>query len=194
MNNSIFKYVKNVAGALLVVVSVMAHAQTARPVPGSSITNGSSAANMVIPLLPSDICTASNANCFNSGRLPPSSNGASGSQCGWVPFYSGNIGPRLPCNGNTLAMGNSPVCPAGATLTAYDNKCKGITQGNCGSEEYPSPCDIQVEVPAIGYSLQPATYWTQITDWNCPAGYSPFNVISSGGSNENDYFYTCVKS
>jgi hypothetical protein len=191
--------------ASLMLISLSSQAQPTRrtvtvngqvlPVPDDASTGTARAVvGITIPVVDPGTCTRTNNNCYKPGDQLPTSGGASGSQCGWVPFYSGYIGARLPCNGNTLALGNSPICPAGATLTAYDNKCKGITQGTCGSEDFPYPCDIQVEVPAIGYSLQPATYYTQITNWNCPAGYSPFNVVSGGGSNGNDYFWTCVKS
>jgi hypothetical protein len=139
MNNSIFKYAKCVVGGLLVVVSVMAHAQTARPVPGSSITNGSSAGNMVIPVLPSDICTGSNNNCYNPGTrpLPPSS----GSTPAWTKFFIGQVkcdiyyrgcfqiggdGAIRPYNGNdygykttVVPYGNNEIVSAGSFSFAF---------------------------------------------------------------------------
>jgi hypothetical protein len=205
--------------ASLMLISLSSQAQPTRrtvtvngqvlPVPDDASTGTARAVvGITIPVLPSDICTGSNRNCFNPQNAPIN-NGASGSQCGWIGIYNGYLGSRVPCNGNTLGMGNVANCPAGygpgdrssgfaaGSYQDYTGQCiklEQIAQGDgCGQLGSP-PCYSISTSPLLSYSYIPVGYWTQVSNWNCPSSYTFTQMISGSGSGGNDTFWTCIKS
>ena len=79
-------------------------AQVTRPIPGSSLTSGSASANLVVPLLPSDICTSSNNNCYNA-RTPflPTSSVA---MPAWTRYFIGEVKCDALISTNCFQIGN----------------------------------------------------------------------------------------
>ena len=105
-----------------------ANAQVVRVVPPSSTTNSRAVANMVIPALPANICTAVNNNCLTPGNLGPLALRPDGLnvgtgvrtltyQGGEKYFYSCITGVA-PSNQNEF---DPMICPAGSgpVITGY---------------------------------------------------------------------------
>jgi hypothetical protein len=154
----------------------------------------------VIPTLPPDICTASNGYCNQAAPPPPPV--ASGTQCGWIAAYQGDLSGRIPCQGNTLGMGNIAVCPYGTTLVprfaSGADTCQSPVQvdPSCIPSQGVdgTSCNLVPPVPPSYYTYGPVTKDFMVSDWNCPYSYTFTRIISSGGSNGSDNFSSCVKS
>jgi hypothetical protein len=151
--------------------------------------------------LPIDLCTASNGYCNQAPPPPPPV--ASGTQCGWIAAYQGDLSERIPCQGNTLGMGNIAVCPYGTSLVprygSGADTCQAPVQVDpgcsaTGNAEYGNTCDLVPPVPPSYYTYGPVPKDFMVSDWNCPYGYNFTRIISSGGSNGSDNFSSCVKS
>jgi hypothetical protein len=122
------------------------------------------------------------------------SGGGAGSFCGWVGLYNRAFGSRTSCNGNTLAMGNIPNCPASfAPSLIFPSVCTRSTQYACEGPAGPTTCSGNEEITPISFSFAPASVPIQVTTWNCPSSYTIRTVITGGGSSGEDSFYTCVK-
>jgi hypothetical protein len=163
------------------------------PVPDDATTGTAKAvAAITMPAVDPTICTSTNSNCYTRSSPPPS-NGAAGSQCGWIGLYNQLFGNRSPCLGNTLGYGNVAICAAPAVGPDAYNQCKEWQDVPC----YLDACNATqawVVVPPSGSYFGPVSYVGVLTDWHCPAGYTPTQMIAGGGSNGQDSFYTCIKN
>jgi hypothetical protein len=148
------------------------------------------------PGLPPDICTASNGYC-NQVAPPPSV--ASGSQCGGVIYSNDRTNSRTSCLGNTLAMGRQAICPSGFSPgTGLPNRLVSVCyennfDTNCytGTGDAASgSCPDILTAPALDFYNVPAYLVVEITNTNCPAGYTYTRMFNIGG----DQFYSCVKN
>lgn len=150
---------------------------------------------ITIPTVDPNTCTSTNNNCVNARNPSPPSPGASGSQCGWVGVYQGNIGSRVSCEGKVLGLGRVPNCPAGSQPSAYNyvGSCETVVPPvNCQPEE---PClSTTYQVRPLSVAIGPVSRDTHVTSWNCPATYTFTSMITSGGSNGSDYFFSCIKN
>jgi hypothetical protein len=120
---------------------------------------------------------------------------ASGSQCGWVGVYDRALRNRVPCEGNTLGYGNVPVCVAPAVASVYAVGQCDVQEEQCFAGEAGDICGwVTVHVPPSGSYFGPVSDVFAVTDWHCPAGFTPTQLISGGGSSGQDSFFTCVKN
>jgi hypothetical protein len=210
--------------ASLMLISLSSQAQPTRrtvtvngqvlPVPDDASTGTARAVvGITIPVLPSDICTGSNRNCFNPQNAPIN-NGASGSQCGWIGNYNGTIATRVPCNGNTLGLGTRANCPAGYSSGSsysgygvgnyedFTGRCVRLDADQSNPAAYSSGCppnpggnenitcgSIYV-VPSSGYSTFVATRDYELTIWNCPSGYTITQMLALA----QDFAWSCIKN
>lgn len=124
-----------------------------------------------------------------------------GTQCGWVGTYNGYLGSRIPCAGNTLGLGNAPICPPGAAPARNGlNQCEVLVPAEpipgCIPNNRDNPCGVDsfYTVASVGSVIVLATHEYLVSNWNCPSGYTFTSVITGGGSNGEDRFYTCVKN
>ena len=162
------KFTRFSVSMLMVFAAGVAAAQVSRPLPASSNNNYSAlAAKLVFPVVPTDICTASNTNCYSPGYAPPNQGGPSGMYCGRAAVYTDNmaITDRVACNGHLVAY------------TAYSQAWAPAQPGWCNDQMcYP-------DTPGYYYN---ASYFA--TD--CPSGY---RVTTTGSSGPYPY-YACIKA
>ena len=115
------------ASLILSVMSFSAIAQSQLiPTPASS-TGGSGVAVVAItPVsLPTDVCTSTNNNCYNSGTNPPPISAVKkGDYCGYGEELKSGLLPTLP---NTIVRCGNTTGPVFSCPTGYTRVSLGIT-------------------------------------------------------------------
>ena len=174
------KFLK-IACLLLAFIAVGVHAQAQGVAPASSYSTARSVDIMirpVIPVLPTDICTASNTNCYTKAFSPPDSGAAlPGSWCGnassttnsqsdWdvMRFYY-----VIPCQGHRIIY----------TATGYTTISVPAQPGYFYNDVYYDAA------PAYDYQ---SPYNYKVND--CPIGYFTLQVSSE----QNEVHHACIKS
>lgn len=170
------KLAKKFSIALLTLPFVFnaALAQTQNiPIPASSVYNNAYAVVAVtIPaqtVLPSDLCTASNTNCYTRTSPQPTSSGVVGSYCGRVAMYTDdrNLHEQTNCLGSKVLY------------YAYSSVWQPPVAAHCEGGEvetcYPAKDGYYATERALVY--------------DCPGGYA----VTTTGSAGPWMYYACIK-